>query len=413
MSREHPSPFAPFTLWNPQGGILALDGLRGIAILLVLLRHATYPVVVASGADPSLANAFISFMVNGWVGVDLFFVLSGFLIGGHVLRMREKSADGKFEWGRYMQNRFLRIVPTYVFVVAWVVAGAIPYYTVGTHDLALRLFYHALFLQDYLPSDFVVAFWSLGVEEKFYLAAPFIIGLGLLWQARWRYGLIAALCTVMAFSILSRTIGVLAQGPVDYQTFFEVFRSPFHHCLDALGFGMVAAVLHRHEVGKRFGALMVWGGAGGLAVLLLQAQLLDNITAWDMILQPTLIAGLFTLMVLGAAYGGGPKRVLESRVLIVHARLSYPLYLLHMAIIPLAWAMSGAQASGGLEALLRFLPYYILFAYGGAYAVHVLVEKPFLMIKERLSETAKLRGAQSGCHPATPSKQTVPPTVRD
>ncbi len=400
-------------LWDPKGGIVALDGLRGIAIFLVLLRHATYPVVAASEPGGALNNPIINLMVNGWMGVDLFFVLSGFLIGSHVMRMRESAVDGKFAWGRYMQNRFLRIVPTYAFVVAIVVAGLIPLYNVGTHDLAFRIFYHALFLQDYLPSNFIVAFWSLGVEEKFYLLAPFVIGLGFMWQARWRHGMLMAFSLMILLSVLSRTVGAMVLENVPYQTFFEVFRSPFHHCLDALGLGMVAALLHKNGVAKTYGHHMVWLGAGGVLLLLTTSQLLAEISVWDMVLQPTLIASCFALMVLGAAYGGGPKRVLESRTLIVHARLSYPLYLIHMAVIPLAWALSGAQTSDGLVGLLRFLPFYAALAYGAAYGIHVLVEKPFLEIKERMSEAAKLKKDQLGPGHGLPSKSISPPATQD
>ncbi|MGB1087143.1 MAG: acyltransferase family protein, partial [Alphaproteobacteria bacterium] len=105
MRRSTRSAFSALQLWDPKGGIVALDGLRGIAILLVLMRHAAYPVVAANPDGGGLDSAWFTFMVNGWVGVDLFFVLSGFLIGAHVLRMYERSPHHTFQWGRYLQNR--------------------------------------------------------------------------------------------------------------------------------------------------------------------------------------------------------------------------------------------------------------------------------------------------------------------
>lgn len=390
-------------LYQPRGGIVALDGLRGLAILLVVLRHGAYPVAEASGLA---SNPFLNFMVNGWIGVDLFFVLSGFLIGSHVMRAR--APHGNFTWGHYMKNRFLRIVPTYAVVVALVVAGAVPLYNVGSQDLGWRLLYHSLFLQDYLPSNFVVAFWSLGVEEKFYLLAPVVIGAGYAWQKHWCHGLLAALLLVVATSIALRFGQALQAAPVlPYQTFFEEFRSPFHACLDALGLGMVAAYAHAHwQHLKRWAAPMFYAGAGLIVLMLGTHEILGRITVWDMVLQPTLIALGFAAMVLAAAFGGGPKALLHAPFLLVNARLSYPLYLLHMTVIPLGWALTGTwtnlEQTDGWAALAAFMPLYAVLAYGAAYGVHVAVEKPFLIMKEGLASA-------SNRHRAARSKQPVQP----
>ena len=103
-------------------------------------------------------------LVNGWVGVDLFFVLSGFLIAKHLL-CRLADPNG-LALGAYIAKRALRIVPAYYAVLLLVAAGVVPIYTVAPEALALRLGYHALFLQDYLPANIVVVFWSLGVQES-------------------------------------------------------------------------------------------------------------------------------------------------------------------------------------------------------------------------------------------------------
>jgi len=77
-------------------GIWELDGLRGIAILLVLLRHAVRPFYLA-GTPAVSVDGYDLFtpLINGWVGVDLFFVLSGFLVTHHVLRRWSE----RFSWG--------------------------------------------------------------------------------------------------------------------------------------------------------------------------------------------------------------------------------------------------------------------------------------------------------------------------
>ena len=160
-----------FSFARDADGIAALDGLRAAAILLVLARHAVMPFRADGGMAFEVFGWQIATpLVNGWIGVDLFFVLSGFLISHSIIRRR----DG-FRLGRYVARRALRIVPAYYAMLGIAAAGAIPFYTVDPELLGLRILYHALFLQDYLPSGIVVAFWSLGVEEKFYIAAPFVL----------------------------------------------------------------------------------------------------------------------------------------------------------------------------------------------------------------------------------------------
>jgi peptidoglycan/LPS O-acetylase OafA/YrhL len=128
-----------------------LDLLRGIAVLAVIACH--YPV-----------HDF--FRRVGWAGVDLFFVLSGFLISG--LLFADWKRDGKFSIGRFFVRRGLKIYPGfYVFLLV-------------TAPLAVkfssprRFISEVFFLQDYLPHVWDHT-WSLGVEEKFYLVLPFVL----------------------------------------------------------------------------------------------------------------------------------------------------------------------------------------------------------------------------------------------
>src|SRR4029450_374141 len=103
--------------------------------------------------------------LNGWIGVDLFFVLSGFLIGRQAWR-----GDSLM---RFWFKRVTRILPAYwtclgVVAIALTVTGTWPKH--GADFLA-----HLVMLQDYTGSVFVPSFWSLGAEEKFYLLAPLLV----------------------------------------------------------------------------------------------------------------------------------------------------------------------------------------------------------------------------------------------
>ena len=145
-----------------------LDGLRALAILLVLGRHSLRPFISEDAYQPVVTVGPIDLtplVLNGWIGVDLFFVLSGFLIGRQAWRGDSLR--------RFWFKRVTRILPAYwaclaVVAIGLTVAGAWP--KSGADFLA-----HVVMLQDYTGSVFVPAFWSLGAEEKFYLLAPLLV----------------------------------------------------------------------------------------------------------------------------------------------------------------------------------------------------------------------------------------------
>ena len=145
-----------------------LDGLRGLAILLVLLYHF----VSSPRIQPPL---FHKLFAIGWSGVDLFFVLSGFLIGGILLDVRESPNYFRTFYGR----RFYRIVPLYYlwigayFVIALFGSSRFPWRSIPVY---------LLFLQNYTKIDRAViavawlgALWSLAIEEQFYLIVPTVV----------------------------------------------------------------------------------------------------------------------------------------------------------------------------------------------------------------------------------------------
>lgn len=373
------------------GGIDALDGLRGLAILLVLARHAVRP--FWSDEEKLFPVAFWDAgipLINGWIGVDLFFVLSGFPIARHILA--RTSLTGEFEFGAYLGQRALRIIPAYLAVLAVVATGSIPLYPLVEEHLELRLAYHLLFLQDYLPANIVVAFWSLGVEEKFYLLAPIVIGSVLLMPSRaMRY---AALIGLALLPLASRTLTLLARPDVtEYKAWFAIFRSPFYQCFDGIAIGMLCAFVFRDRAQiawlacRRDVTLLFWIGAFGICGVLALEPLLATIDAFEKTALQSLVALGSGAMLLGAAAGGGSARFLECRLLLVFARLAYTLYLVHLSMVlgcrALARLVFGDFGGSAALDLIAFVPIFLGASLLAALAVHYLVEKPFLIIKDR------------------------------
>src|SRR5205814_1907553 len=140
---------------------LQLDFLRGVAILLVILRHT------ALFHIPGWEASLVQF---GWAGVDLFFVLSGFLISG--LLFSEYRQNGMIRFARFAVRRALKIYPAFYFLVLLTVLAGIAFHT---SDAVLRpLLHDVFFIQSYIPGTYG-HFWSLSVEEHFYILLPVLL----------------------------------------------------------------------------------------------------------------------------------------------------------------------------------------------------------------------------------------------
>ena len=382
--------------------IAEVDGLRAMAILLVLARHGVRPLMPQDGPLlPVFGFDLAVPMLNGWVGVDLFFVLSGFLITRHILSVREHGAQGLGWLPAYLARRALRIVPAYYAVLILVVAGTIPGYRVAPDQLDFRVAYHLLFLQDYLPPDIVVAFWSLGVEEKFYLLAPALIAAALrLRPGAARIGLLVA---VAAASPILRGLTLLWAGlPPDYAAFVPLYRFPFHACFEPLLGGVACALILRDidrmaPAGlRRIGTALV--GAGALVLLALGGgrEMLGRLGAFEIVVQPSLIGLAFTMLALGVLLGAPQGRWLRARAWKPLATLSYALYLVHMPLIPLGLALADLALGQDAPAPLRFaafMPIWLALSTAAAMAIHGLVERPFLALKDRVGRVQRVPAA--------------------
>jgi peptidoglycan/LPS O-acetylase OafA/YrhL len=383
-----------FSIGRSPGAIPELDGLRGIAILLVLLRHAARPVFDEYGEILPLGNWDLAVpFLNGWMGVDLFFVLSGFLITHQLL----KHWPGEFQIGylsRYWLKRVLRTFPAYYATLAVVAFGLLPFYRPTVDDFGMHLWQHILFMQDYFGAVWVPAFWSLAVEEKFYLLCPFI----LLWLGRYprarQLWILAALATLPT-ALRALTLASQAGFVTEFERFFWSVRSPFHLALDGLWLGVICALIHRWRPAAIAGnpavrhRLLVLGMAL-VAALLLSVAWFDHLHFRASVVVLSLVAAGFASIVLAVVLG--PTFIspwLHARWLRFMAEISYSVYLTHLIAV---WpAMQTAQwlapQWSALSPLLKFaifLPVFLAFSLIAGLILHLTVEKPFLLLKDRV-----------------------------
>ena len=276
-----------------------LDSLRTLAIAGVLYAHFT--------GGPLNAYA------GAW-GVRLFFVLSGFLITGILLRLRDDGAGARGsarKFGVFYARRFLRIVPVYyaLLAAAWIV---------GVHDVRSALGWHALYLSNfhvavlgYYPLE-TAHFWSLSVEEQFYLVWPLLMLLVP------RSALGPTILATIGVGPLSRYL--MTTHGVEVHT---IWTNPIA-VLDTLGFGALLAwsVWNRGAVS----AVPRWLSIAVLpAVVLLLLTLLPGAPVALWVLDIFANAVIFAWMVAHASVGvrGPIGRVLSWPPVMYLGRISY------------------------------------------------------------------------------------------
>jgi len=310
-----------------------LDGLRGIAVAVVVVYHLAFSDVPV----PKFFSGLVGAGRLGWSGVDLFFVLSGFLIGGILLDSRHSANYFK----TFYLRRAYRILPIYfvllgLFSLRFLHVGAgalgefagsvIPWYAyfTFTHNIWMAVL-------GTLGAGVVGPTWSLAVEEQFYLSAPFVV-------RRLRPATLAKalLGVVIAAPVLRTALYLFSarNAVADYVSM------PCR--ADALSLGILAAWLVRTPRGWKF--LLDRGGAlkGAAGVFFVGMVVM---THWGYFLSGPMVTfgytwlALFYVSVLLIAVSGASEslgRVLRARVLMQLGAVSYFVYLFHLPLMEAA-----------------------------------------------------------------------------
>ncbi|WP_420128640.1 acyltransferase family protein [Longimicrobium sp.] len=335
-----------------------IEGLRGVAILLVVAYHAGVPG-----------------LQGGYVGVDVFFVLSGYLITG--LLVAEVERTGRVDLAAFYSRRVRRLLPAAALMLAVTLAlGAVLLAPLEARPLAVTGVATALYASnlwfavqatDYLSDggagNPLLHTWSLAVEEQFYLLWPLLV----VWAMRrggrtgGRRPLVAVVAGVSAVSLAG---SVWLTGVVQPWAFFASPTRAWE-----FGFGALAWLAGRHGLAPRprGSAAAAWLGMGALvcAAALLGPRTL--FPGWAALLP--VLATVALLSSCGGAQGGVVGRALRARPLQWFGRLSYSWYLWHWPALVFAGVLWGEM---GLPGRLGV----VVFALGVAAATYALFENP-------------------------------------
>ena len=365
-----------------RGHLVPLDGLRGLAILLVLLLHFTSDMTLAEGTLAADVRA--AFQV-GWIGVDLFFVLSGFLITGI---LADNKGSGRY-FSAFYARRALRILPVY-FIAVFAAFHILPRFFQGFDTGGLRTeaaFW--LFVQNFKSLPYQLArtvghFWSLAIEEQFYLMWPLVVFLSSAGQAR----RIALFTIILSPLVRFAAMQAGVSGGAVYH--FTPFR------LDGLATGAFIALSMRDPAARAgldrlskiagvialAGALILYGPVPVPHALSTRLNFSIGFS--------TLCIGFGALLtrVILSAPGSRLSRVLSWRALVTLGTYSYAMYLVH---VPLLRVVSKVAVPPQWSGSARF-PLLWVFGYTAVLGALTLAtamvswhlcEKHFLALKRR------------------------------
>jgi peptidoglycan/LPS O-acetylase OafA/YrhL len=397
-----------------------IDGLRAVAVVLVVAFHAGLGVVP-----------------GGFVGVDVFFVISGFLITG--LLVDELDRSGTVSLPAFYARRMRRLLPLSALVLvvtamaASVILPPLTHASVADDVRAAAVWvsnWHfaagsTQYMSDTAQSP-VLHYWSLSLEEQFYVVWPLVM-LGVVWSVgRWgpmsRRRLGTALGVILAVSLLASMTLTSATGPWAY------FGLQTRAWELAVGAGLSLVVVRLTELTLPVAALSGWVG---LALIAWAAFTFDRTTAYPGIAAVVPVTGAALVLASGARTRGVGASGLLSHPAAVHVgKLSYSWYLWHWPLLVLAAALAPTTGSDSVDGSpVRTPVLYVLLALALSYVLaevsHRYVEDPVrraalftssvsrsLTLGAALTVTSVLiANAALGAVDAPPSTATVAPVI--
>ncbi|QQS47669.1 MAG: acyltransferase [Acidobacteriota bacterium] len=339
-----------------------IDGLRAIAVIGVVCFHA-----------------FPQHVGGGFIGVDIFFVISGYLITGIIIRQQSKN---EFSYREFYARRIRRIFPalalvlTVSLVLGWLILLPGEFKSLGKHTFA-----GAAFVSNFAfwremgyfdgPSDHkpLLHLWSLGIEEQFYIVWPLLIISVIKWS-RWLLPVLLLVCTSsFAFNIWASINQPTTSFYMPLSRFWELSTGGLIHYLNLTPSMKTSenSGQYLQYVRNIYGEALSWAGLFLLGVGFMVISEEKHFPGW-----------WATLPVFGTAMliGAGPdtllaRNILSTKLIVFIGLISYPLYLWHWPLFSFMKITSGSIQESTHQNLILCLLSVVL-----ASGTYILVEQP-------------------------------------
>jgi len=329
-----------------------INGLRAVAVLSVLLFHA-----------------FPTLLPGGFVGVDIFFVISGFLISNIIF---QNLANGSFSFVDFYARRVRRIFPALLLVLTccllggWFTLLAHEYAQLGKHIAAGAGFVSNLALwqeSGYFDTDSnakpLLHLWSLGIEEQFYLLWPLLLWLA--WKKRYSLLAVTLVILMLSFGINLSDVG---------QDTAAAYYSPLGRFWELLVGALLALRLSTARSAASHLPRPDWCAAVGAVLIALSITMIDkhaSFPGWW-----ALLPVMGTALLIGAGDAAWLNRkLLSNRVLLGVGLISYPLYLWHWPLLSFAEIIAAKVPAPQYRVLC------LLMAVVLAWLTYLVIERPY------------------------------------
>ena len=384
---------------NIDNRIIGLDVMRSLAILLVLFGH--YSAFFYNPISPIIPftnlslNRFLYLFITGFDGVDLFFVLSGFLIGNSLLNaFSNNDLDFKYLIQNFWIKRWFRTLPNYLVVLTLclIIYSFIPLSTEAGKN-SVSYYKYFVFMQNFYLGGlyFFPESWSLSIEEWFYISFPLVLTLLSILFKKSRNRKFVLLTCILSFIIFGTIFRILRASEIDFSK-YEInlwnddFRTVITMRLDAIIYGVLMAYLKKFlpQYFKKFRYVFL---IIGLTVLVIAFKLVfltpGNIGCLSFAHTYYFsMVGIGMSLMLPYFYNLKLKKVFLIKFFTIISVLSYSIYLINYSLIkyPIVYLM---PSSSLLFCIIKFIIAIVLTLIISC-LLYITVETPFMNLRKRI-----------------------------